>query len=147
MKIESSAFNPGDYIPKKYTCQGEDISPPLKIYQVPKEAKSLVLIMEDPDAPRGTFLHWMVWNIPPDIGEISEGGEIPGAVEGINDFGSKGYGGPCPPFGEHRYFFKVYALSEILDLPYSTSKEELFNYIRGKVLDTAELMGRFKKEE
>ena len=117
MKISSPAFENNSKIPEKYTCDGENVNPPLKIEGVLKEAKSLVLIVDDPEAHMGTFLHWLVWNIPPETDFIEENSLPKRAVQGKNDFGKENYGGPCPPFGTHRYFFKLYALDKILDLP------------------------------
>ena len=115
MKITSSAFQEGGNIPSKFTCDGSDTSPPLQITGVPSEAKSLVLIADDPDAPSGLFTHWLVWNIPPQTNSIAEG-SAPKGVQGTNDFGKSGYKGPCPPPGTHRYSFKIFALDRELDL-------------------------------
>ncbi|MFH0987483.1 MAG: YbhB/YbcL family Raf kinase inhibitor-like protein, partial [Patescibacteria group bacterium] len=103
LTLKSSAFENNSSIPQKYTCDGENISPPLTISGEPQEAKDLVLILEDPDAPQGTFTHWTIWNIPLGIKEIEEGMAPEGAIEGQTDFGEIGYGGPCPPSGTHRY--------------------------------------------
>ena len=143
MKLESPAFEHNQPIPKKYTCDGEDINPPLKIEEVPKEAKSLVLIVDDPDAPMGTFTHWLLWNIDPKISEIEENSK-PG-IEGINDFGKNSYGGPCPPSGTHHYHFKIYALDTLLDLPSSSKKSALEKTIEGHILDFSELIGLYQK--
>jgi Raf kinase inhibitor-like YbhB/YbcL family protein len=113
LKVTSSVFKPNGYIPVKYTCKGEDINPPLDISGIPAHAKCLALIIDDPDAPDGTWLHWMVWNVPVTHHLMED--DIPGQ-QGRNDFGRNTYGGPCPPSGIHRYFFKVFALDEILDL-------------------------------
>ena len=115
MKITSSAFQEGGNIPSKFTCDGSDTSPPLQITGIPSEAKSLVLIADDPDAPGGLFTHWLVWNIPPQTNSIAEG-SAPKGVQGTNDFGKSGYRGPCPPPGTHRYSFKIFALDRELDL-------------------------------
>src|SRR5688572_24026178 len=122
LRISSPAFRPDGNIPSRYTCEGEDINPPLDIKQIPAEAKSMVLIIEDPDAPMGTWLHWLVWNIPI-VHHINEN-EVPGD-QGLNDFGKIEYGGPCPPSGTHRYYFKVYALGELLDIPEGASKKDV----------------------
>ena len=143
MEIQSPAFENNGYIPSKYTCQGEDINPPLQISQVPQEAKSLVLIVDDPDAPMGTWVHWVVWNIPPKIKEISEKSLPQGAVEGLNDFQKHSYGGPCPPSGTHRYFFKLYALDTILNLDTSSTKNDLERAMKGHILDQAQLIGLY----
>ncbi len=145
MKIVSSAFQDNQKIPPKYTCDGEDISPPLEISDVPRGSKSLVLIVEDPDAPGGTFDHWLVWNISPSA-FIEEGAFLKGAVEGVNSFGKKSYGGPCPPSGLHHYRFKVYALNTTLDLSPSVGKEEVLGAIEGCVLAEAELTGLYQRD-
>ncbi len=145
IKIKSPVFNQGEMIPEKYTCKGEDVNPPLLIENVSEEAKSLVLIVDDPDAPMGTFTHWLVWNIDPKIKEIKEDSVPEGVVLGTNDFGKTAYGGPCPPFGTHRYYFKVYALDTVLDLPQGSNRSQLEKAIMGHVLDSGELMGKFSK--
>lgn len=146
MKIWSPVFEHNGFIPKKYTCDGEDINPPLVIEEVPVKAKSLVLIIDDPDAPRGTFTHWLLWNIPADINEVKEG-EIPaGAVQGLNDFGKLDYGGPCPPSGVHRYFFNLYALDEVLDLKEGSSRKELESTMEPLIIAQAVLMGKYTRE-
>lgn len=145
LTLKSSAFEHNGFIPRKYTCQGEDINPPLIISGVSPEAKSLVLIMDDPDAPMGTWIHWTVWNIPPTTPEIGENSK-PEGIEGVTSFGKPGYGGPCPPSGTHRYFFKLYALDITLDLPTSAKKEDLEKTMAGHILDRAELVGLYKKE-
>jgi len=115
MKVTSSAFQQGANIPSKFTCDGANTNPPLQISDVPAEAKSLVLIVDDPDAPSGLFTHWAVWNISPQATTIAEG-STPKGAQGTNDFGKSGYGGPCPPSGAHRYYFRVFALDRELDL-------------------------------
>ncbi len=143
MKVESSAFKAGEKIPKKYTCEGENISPPLKILDIPKNAKSLVIIVEDPDAPVGTFDHWLAWNITPKE-LIPEKAKAP--VEGRNHFGELRYRGPCPPRGPaHRYYFKVFALKDKLDLASGSPKSELEASIIGHVLATAQLIGLYQR--
>ncbi len=150
LQITSPAFGHNQTIPKKYTCQGEDINPPLKITGVPSGTISLALIMDDPDAPMGTWVHWTVWNIPPVTQSISENvGTI--AVEGmwsegLTSFGRSGYGGPCPPSGTHRYFFKLYAIDTTLTLPSTASKKALEKAIEGHVLDEAQLIGLYQKQ-
>ncbi len=141
MKIES-VFGNNEFIPKKYTCQGEDINPKLIIKDIPNGTKTLALIMDDPDAPMGTWVHWVMWNIPP--GNIEEN-SAPG-VQGVNSWGRNEYGGPCPPSGIHRYFFKVYALDTELDLPETTTKEGLLKAMEGHILASAQLVGLYKKE-
>lgn len=144
MEINSPAFINGESIPKKYTCQGEDISPALFFDGIPKGTKSLALIVDDPDAPRGTFVHWIGWNIAPEEHSFEEGKPLP--FEGKNSFGLKGYKGPCPPPGNsHRYFFKLYALDIRVDLPPGSAKDELEAVMKGHVLDHAELVGTYKR--
>jgi hypothetical protein len=144
MKINSPEFVHNQLIPKKFTCQGEDISPALVIEGIPAEAKSLALIVDDPDAPMGTWVHWVVFDIPVDTGRIEED-SIPGK-QGNNNFGRENYGGPCPPSGTHRYFFKVYALDTMLNLKEGISKGALEKAMQGHILDKAELIGLYKKE-
>ena len=145
MKIESPVFSNNQSIPPKYTCDGENINPPLKISNVPEEAKSLVLIVDDPDAPMGTWVHWTVWNISPQTKEIPEGAKLEGAVEGVTDFGSSGYGGPCPPSGKHRYFFKLYAIDRNLDLDSSAKKKDIEAAMEGHILEQAQLIGLYER--
>jgi Raf kinase inhibitor-like YbhB/YbcL family protein len=144
-KITSQAFSNNSYIPKQCTCEGEDISPPLTIVETPTNTKSLVLIVDDPDAPMGTWVHWVVFNINPTTKEIKENSIPQGSTLGKNDFGKLEYGGPCPPSGTHRYFFKIYALDTSLNLPEGTTKAEVEKAIEGHVLDRGELMGLYKK--
>src|SRR5205823_7227862 len=124
MKITSSAFQEGANIPSKFSCDGANTSPPLQISDVPSEAKSLVLIVDDPDAPSGLFTHWTVWNISPQISSIPEG-STPKGVQGTNDFGKSGYGGPCPPSGAHHYYLKIFALDRDLELPSGAKRSHL----------------------
>ena len=127
MQIISAAFKSNQPIPSKYTCDGKNISPPLEFKDVPQNASSLALIVDDPDAPGGDFVHWLVWNIPPTVLSILENFVPEGAVQGTTDFGNKKYGGPCPPSGTHHYFFKLFALDANLDLPPSSTKKDLCN--------------------
>ena len=143
MKLTSSAFEHEQIIPKKFTCQGEDINPSLKIEEVPKDAKSLVLIIDDPDAPTKTWVHWIVFNILPNISEIEEN-SIPG-TQGTNDFNKKDYGGPCPPLGTHRYFFKLYALDNLLNLKEDATKADVENAMQGHILEQATLIGLYSR--
>lgn len=144
MHIQSPAFEAYQNIPEKYTCQGEDISPPLSFLDVPNKTKSLVLIMDDPDAPLGTFDHWLVWDISPQIKEIAENAK--NFKEGTNSFRKKGYGGPCPPPGKpHRYFFKLYALDIKINLPEGAVKSQIENAIKDHILGTAELVGIYQR--
>lgn len=145
MEIKSPAFSSQETIPSKYTCDGEDISPPLEVSEVPAGAKSLVLIVEDPDAPGGTFDHWLVWNIDPSVSAIGENSPPKGAVQGRNSFGGNSYGGPCPPSGAHRYYFKIYALKSVLNLASSSEKDELERAMEGDILDTGELVGIYQR--
>jgi len=145
MRIKSSAFKHTETISSKYTCDGDDISPPLKIEEVPEEAKSLVLIVDDPDAPVGIWTHWTVWNINPKIEKIEEDSVPEGAVEGMTNFGSTGYGGPCPPGGEHRYFFKLYALDSKLELDPLTEADELEEAMDKHIIEKAELVGLYER--
>lgn len=146
MKISSPAFENNGLIPKRYTCDGENINPPLYFEEVPPEAKSLVLIVDDPDAPRGTFLHWLVFNIPPETKLIEENSLPAGAKLGRNDFGSLNYGGPCPPSGIHRYYFKLYALDTILDLKEGCSLKEVLGFLKDHLLRESYLVGLYKRE-
>lgn len=145
MKLESPAFEHNQKIPSKYTCDGKNINPPLKIESVPEATKSLVLIMDDPDAPRGTWVHWTLWNISPDTKEIPENSVPAGAVQGQTSFGKPGYGGPCPPSGTHRYFFKLYALDATLELSPQADRATLETAMEGRILDKAELIGLYSR--
>ena len=144
LKLISTVFSNNGHIPPLYTCEGKNINPPLKVENVPDGTKTLAIIVEDPDAPRGTFDHWVVWNISPNeaIAENSNSG-----INGTNSFGKTGYGGPCPPSGEHRYFFKVFALDSELDLLAGSTKEELLDVMKGHVLASTELMGVYQKHK
>ena len=144
MKISSSAFTDGGSIPRKYTCDGNNVSPALAFAGVPNGAKSLALIVDDPDAPGGTFDHWIVWNIPPATTSIGDG-QVPEGLSGRNGFGKSGYGGPCPPSGEHRYYFKLYALDTTLQIPRTASKSDLENAMKGHTIADAQMMGRYKR--
>jgi Raf kinase inhibitor-like YbhB/YbcL family protein len=146
MKITSSAFQEGASIPSKFSCDGADSSPPLEIAEVPSGAKSLALIVDDPDAPSGLFTHWMVWNIPPQTSTVAEG-SAPKGVHGANDFGKSGYGGPCPPSGTHRYYFKIFALDRELDLPSGAKRSQLDAAMKGHVVAQGELMGRYSRKK
>ena len=146
MKITSSAFLAGKMIPEKYTCQGENVNPPLNIEGVPENANSLVLIVDDPDAPVGTWTHWTLWDIPLSVSSIDENSVPEGGVEGVTSFGEAGYGGPCPPSGTHRYFFKLYALDSLLEVGPETPVDDLVKEMDGHVLDRAELIGLYEKK-
>ena len=140
--ISSSAFDNGGYIPAKYTCEGENINPPLDISGAPEKTETFALIVEDPDAPRGIFDHWIVWNIQP--GKMIAENTVPG-IQGKNSFGSAQYGGPCPPAGTHRYYFKLYALDTTLDLPEGSAKPVLLEAMKDHILEMNEFIGRYKK--
>ena len=152
LSIISPAFEPNGSIPPLYTCDSENKNPPLIISGVPEGAKSLTLIMDDPDIPQSVkdalgiliFDHWLVFNIPPSVTEIQEGAVPPG-VEGNNTRGAASYRGPCPPDREHRYFFRLYALDAILDLPLGASRVALEEAMKGHILESAELMGRYNR--
>jgi len=146
MKISSSVFENNSKIPSKYTCDGEDINPPLEIKGIPGGTKSLVLIIDDPDAPTGTFLHWLVFNISPDVSLIEKNSLPEAAIQGKNGFGKENYGGPCPPLGEHRYFFKIYALDKKLDLPSGSKLKEVEKEMEGRILDQSQLIGLYKRK-
>lgn len=142
IQITSPAFKNNETIPKKYTCQGEDINPPLEISGIPDGAKSLALIVDDPDAPGKTWVHWVVYDIPV-TSQIAED-SVPGK-QGHNDFMRNDWGGPCPPSGTHRYFFKIYALDTALNLKDGVTKKEIEKAIQSHILDQAELIGLYKK--
>ncbi len=142
MKLKSPEFENNKFIPDKFTCEGKDTNPALIIENIPSGAKSLALIVDDPDAPKGTWIHWVVYDIPL-VSQIKEN-SIPGK-EGINDFGRKSYGGPCPPSGTHRYFFKLYALDAILNLNEGLTKLELEKAMEGHILEKAELVGLYNR--
>ena len=145
MKITSNAFEQGTKIPTKYTCDGEDINPPLTFSDVPSEAVTLALIMDDPDAPSGTWAHWVLWNIAPGQKGIGEGEVFSGSTEGVTSFGRPGYGGPCPHLGTHRYFFKLSALDTKLLLPKESTKEDLEEAMATHVIKQTELMGTYAR--
>jgi Raf kinase inhibitor-like YbhB/YbcL family protein len=142
LKISSSAFKENEFIPVKYTCDGENVSPPLDIEHIPEEAKSLAIIVDDPDAPVGTWVHWVMWNVP--VTHHFKENEVHG-IQGMNDFSNHAYGGPCPPGGTHRYFFKVYALDNTPDLPVSSTKYHLEKAMSGHILAFGELVGLYKR--
>jgi Raf kinase inhibitor-like YbhB/YbcL family protein len=149
-KIKSSAFDAEGTIPKKYACNGDNISPPLSWSGAPSGTKSYTIIVDDPDAPNKTHTHWVIYNISTDVKELPE--NVPadkklsnGALQGTNDNAKTGYSGPCPPDGTHRYFFKIYALDKTLDLNGEVTKEKLLDAMKGHVLVESELMGRYSK--
>ncbi len=148
--IESSAFSEGGKIPRQYTCDDKDISPPLSWSGVPEGAKSLALICDDPDAPSKTWVHWVLFNLPPRTKELAEavparGSVSGGGTQGTNDFKKLGYGGPCPPSGIHRYMFKLYALDTEVKLSSSATKADLERAMKGHILAEATLMGKYSR--
>ncbi|MDZ4243649.1 MAG: YbhB/YbcL family Raf kinase inhibitor-like protein [Candidatus Doudnabacteria bacterium] len=144
MQITCPAFEHNQTIPRKYTCDGENINPPLEFSDVPEAAQSLVLVMDDPDAPAGLWVHWTLWNIDPKISEIPEDSVPEGAVQGATNRDNH-YGGPCPPDREHRYFFKLYALKSRLDLDASADKAALEAAMADQVIEQAELIGLYNR--
>lgn len=152
IKITSPAFEDGGLIPARYTCDGEDISPPLRWDAVPEGTRSIALICDDPDAPMGTWVHWVLFNLPADTRELAE--KFPadetlhdGTRQGITDFGSTGYGGPCPPSGTHRYFFKIYALDTKIDLVAVADKARLLEAMEGHILGQGQLVGKYERQK
>jgi hypothetical protein len=150
MKLTSTAFSEGGMIPAQYTCNGPDVSPPLNWEDVPEETKSMTLIADDPDAPVSTWVHWVLYKLPTDSRELQE--DLPktkvlpnGAIQGTNDFRKIGYNGPCPPGGTHRYFFKLYALDELVDLNPGARKKDLLDAMKGHILAECQLMGKFSR--
>jgi len=151
MQLTSTAFSDGAAIPAKYTCDEKDLSPPLKWSGAPETAKSLALIADDPDAPVGTWTHWVLFDLPPKVSELPE--DVPkgqnisgGGRQGLNDFKRLGYGGPCPPPGKpHRYFFRIYALDSLLDLKPGSTKKEVERAMEKHILAHGELMGRYQR--
>jgi Raf kinase inhibitor-like YbhB/YbcL family protein len=149
MEIKSRAFNNEGKIPPRYTCDGENTNPPLEIIDIPDRAKFLALVIDDPDAPNKTWVHWLIWNIPvegPNL-SIEENGPPEDATYGTNDFDKLKYGGPCPPSGTHRYFFKVYALDSELDLKEGSTKEELMEEVNQRMIESAELIGLYSRRK
>lgn len=145
MKITSSVFQHNQFIPSKYTCDGENVSPPLSFLDVPDNIKSLVLIVDDPDAPSKTWVHWTVFNIDPAVKEVTEDSVPQDGVEGMTDFGTRGYGGACPPSGTHRYFFKLYALDTVLNLNSNSDKKAIEQAMQNHILQSCELVGLYKR--
>jgi len=152
LELVSSAFTDGEMIPQTYTGDGQDISPPLNWTSPSENTKSFCLVADDPDAPRGTWVHWVIYNIPPSVNGLPEGVEpneviFDGIRQGVNDFGNIGYGGPAPPAGKaHRYFFKLYALDSVIDLKPGATKADLMRAIQGRVIEEAILMGKYKRD-
>ncbi len=151
IKITSPAFEDGGMIPLKYTCDGEDISPLLQWEAVPDGTVSIAVISDDPDAPMGTWVHWVLFNLPADTRELKENfpddETLPdGTRQGITDFGATGYGGPCPPSGTHRYFFKIYALDKKIDVVTIVDKAQLLQEMEGHILGQGQLMGKYQRQ-
>lgn len=144
MKLSSKEFSHQGFIPKKFTCKGENISPELKITDIPAAAKSLVLIVDDPDAPVGDWVHWVLYDIPPTTTTIKENSPI--GIAGMNDFKKNAYGGPCPPSGTHRYFFKMYALDTKLNLPQGKTKKQIEEAMQSHIIERAEYVGLFSSQ-
>lgn len=142
LAVRSPAFPDYGMIPALYTCEGENINPPLEIGDLSKSTKSLALIVEDPDAPAGTWLHWLVWNIP--VSHVIQEDHVPGE-QGLNDFGKRNYGGPCPPSGMHRYYFKVYALDDLLELPSGTRRPAVEAAMRNHIVGFGETVGLYQR--
>jgi len=150
IEIKSRVFENEGMIPRKYTCDGDDISPPLSWHSVPEETKSIAVICDDPDAPMGTWVHWVVYDIPPETRELKENvtpeREMDiGGIQGMNDFKKVGYGGPCPPGGTHRYFFKIFALDSCLELGPGATKDQLLIAMEGHILAKGELIGKYSR--
>jgi len=144
MKIKSPDFENNGKIPAKFTGDGQDINPTLLIENVPENTKILVLIMDDPDAPVGLWVHWLVWNISPETTEIRKDSIPENAIQGKNSWGKNNYGGPMPPSGTHRYFFKIYALSESINLQEGATKQEIEKAMEGKIIEKSELIGLYR---
>lgn len=145
MKI-TSVFENNSQIPSKYTCDGQDLAPELTISDVPEGTKELVLIVDDPDAPVGIFVHWVLYNIPTNTAKIEEKNLPQGAKQGFSDFRRNGWGGPCPPNGQHRYFFKLYAIDKTLDMPEGVNKAKIENAIKEHIIEQAQLIGLYKRK-
>lgn len=145
MQLTSSAFNNGEPLPMEYSCDGSGEAPPLSADNIPPKAQTLALILEDPDAPNGTFTHWIVWNLPPSAKTITASNLPKGAEQGMNDFGKVGYGAPCPPSGSHRYTFTLFALDEPLDLKSGTKAARFKQALTGHVLEEATLTGYYQR--
>lgn len=151
LMLESTAFRDGDMIPSKHTCDGTNTSPPLQWQGLPPGTTSLALIADDPDAPMGIWVHWILYNIPPTCGGLPEGmpkdSRLPdGTLQGTTSYRTTGYGGPCPPSGTHRYYFALYALDRMLDLKPGATRGEIDNAMRGHVLAETRFMGRYRRQ-
>ena len=145
MNITSSAFQNNQHIPAKYTCTGEGINPPLEFSEIPENTKSLALIVDDPDAPMGTWVHWVVYNINPEVREIKENSAPLEALLGLTSSGNAKYGPPCPPSGTHRYFFKLYALNKMLDLTGEVTKQTIEEAMKNSIISQAQIIGLYSK--
>ncbi|MGH7469098.1 MAG: YbhB/YbcL family Raf kinase inhibitor-like protein [Longimicrobiales bacterium] len=146
MQISSSAFKNGGKIPRQHTCDGSDVSPQLELGHVPAHARTLALIVDDPDAPRGDWVHWLVYDIPVAVQSFAEGQAPAGATQGRTDFGRTNWNGPCPPPGKpHRYFFKLYALDAALELRAGATKKDLLDAMAEHIIDQAQLMGTYER--
>lgn len=152
MELKSRAFSQGRAIPSKYTCDGKDVSPPLTLTKPPSGTKSFTLIVDDPDAPMGTWIHWVIYNLPPTTRRLPEAFPTDerlslsdGTIQGKSDFGRTAYGGPCPPDGTHRYFFRLFALDTVLSLPSASTAKEVKAAMEGHILETAQLMGTYRR--
>jgi len=143
LRVQSIAFSHNGHIPPQYTCEGENFNPAVEISNVPPDTKTLALIMEDPDAPRGIFVHWLLWNLTPHNPIVEKTNQ---GISGKNSFGKIGYGGPCPPSGTHRYYFRVYALDVALDLETGANKDSLIEAMKDHILASGELMGLYSKK-
>lgn len=146
LKISSPVFTDRGNLPSKYTCDGEDINPPLEFENIPEDTISLVLTVEDPDSPGKTWLHWTIYNIDPHTEKIHEDTKPPGALECMSDFGQVGYGGPCPSKGVHRYNFKVFALDTTLDLTEDSKLSEIYQAMQGHIIEEAQITGLYTRE-
>ncbi|MBW8000934.1 MAG: YbhB/YbcL family Raf kinase inhibitor-like protein [Planctomycetes bacterium] len=151
IKITSAAFEEGGMIPSKYTCDGDDVSPPLQFDGIPDGTRAIALIADDPDAPMGTWVHWVLYNLSAHTTELPENmlddETLPdGTRQGVTDFGKTGYGGPCPPSGTHRYYFKIYALDKKIDVVIVLDKDELLKQMQGHIIAQGQLMGKYKRQ-
>lgn len=142
----TATFENNNYIPSQYTCDADDAIPDLNISQIPQNAKELVLIVDDPDAPAGTFVHWVLFNIPTSTKLINNKTIPEGSTQGINDFGKVGWNGPCPPSGVHHYHFKLYAVDKDIDLPVGSTKAQVEKEIEGHTIEKTELVGLYKRK-
>jgi Raf kinase inhibitor-like YbhB/YbcL family protein len=151
LSLHCEAFNSGQTIPEKYTCEGENVSPPLRWTGAPPGTQSFALICDDPDAPRGVFSHWVIYNLSPEIDALPEGQRqghqaLESGMQGRNDFGNDGYDGPCPPVGsEHMYYFRLFALDTVLDITAGATRQQIIDSIQGHILERTDIQGAFKR--